>query len=73
MTLRHWVRRLEAHAEQAQRIVGETTYRIWRLYMAASAHAFRSARLNLYQVLLVKPLNGQSGAPLTRKDWYVDP
>jgi cyclopropane-fatty-acyl-phospholipid synthase len=70
LTLRHWVHRLEANSEQAKRLTDETTYRIWRLYMAASAHAFRTARLNLYQVLLVKPANGKSGLPLTRADWY---
>jgi cyclopropane-fatty-acyl-phospholipid synthase len=70
LTLHHWVRRLEAHAEQVRRITDETTYRIWRLYMAASAHRFRSARLNLYQMLLAKPLNGESCMPLTRIDWY---
>jgi cyclopropane-fatty-acyl-phospholipid synthase len=72
LTLNHWVRRLEAHAEQARQITDETTYRVWRLYMAASAHRFRSARLNLYQMLLAKPLNGQSSMPLTRADWYRD-
>lgn len=72
LTLHHWVHRLEAHAEQARRVTNETTYRIWRLYMAASEHAFRSGRLNLYQSLLVKPLNGQSGMPLTRADLYVN-
>lgn len=47
LTLRHWVRRLEEHAEQAKRIAGEANYRIWRLYMAGSAHWFRTAKLNL--------------------------
>jgi cyclopropane-fatty-acyl-phospholipid synthase len=70
LTLRHWVRRLEAHAEEAQRIVGQATYRIWRLYMAASAHAFQTGRLNLYHTIMVKPHNGMSGMPLTRADWY---
>ena len=70
LTLRHWVRRLEAHANEARRITDDTTYRIWRLYMAGAAHSFRSGRLNLYQTLLAKPLHGQSGLPLTREDWY---
>jgi cyclopropane-fatty-acyl-phospholipid synthase len=71
LTLHHWVRRLEARAEEARCITDETTYRIWRLYMAASAHGFRAGRLNLYQLLLLaKPLNGESGMPLTRADWY---
>jgi cyclopropane-fatty-acyl-phospholipid synthase len=70
LTLHHWVRRLEAHAEEARRITDDTTYRIWRLYMAGAAHGFRSGRLNVYQTLLAKPLHGQSGLPLTREDWY---
>ncbi len=70
LTLCHWVRRLEAHAEQARRITDDTTYRIWRLYMAGSAHGFRSGRLNVYQTLLAKPLHCESGLPLTREDWY---
>ena len=70
LTLQQWVRRLEAHAEEARRLTDDTTFRIWRLYMAASAHGFRSNRINLYQVLLAKPLHGESGMPLTRADWY---
>jgi cyclopropane-fatty-acyl-phospholipid synthase len=70
LTLHHWVRRLDAHAEQARGISDDTAYRIWRLYMAGSAHGFRTGRLNLYQTLLVKPRQGDSGLPLTREDWY---
>jgi len=70
LTLHHWVQRLEAHQEEARRITDDITYRIWRLYMAGSAHRFRTGRLNIYQVLLSKPLHGQSGPPLTRADWY---
>jgi hypothetical protein len=28
--------------------------------------------LNLYQTVLIKPVEGRSGLPLTRKDWYCD-
>jgi len=70
MTLRHWLRRLEAHGEQARQIVCETKYRIWRLYLAGSAHYFRTGRLDLYQSLLLKSAAGESGLPLTREDWY---
>jgi len=70
LTLRHWVRRLEAKAGQARSIVGDVTYRVWRLYMAGSAHAFTTGRLNLYQILLSKPDHGQSHLPLNRDDWY---
>lgn len=71
LTLRHWVRRLEAHHDQALAIVDEPTYRVWRLYMAGSAHGFAIGRNNVYQALLVKPnVDGCSGLPLTRSDWY---
>jgi cyclopropane-fatty-acyl-phospholipid synthase len=72
LTLRHWVRRLEARHEEALRFVSEPTYRVWRLYMSGSVHGFSSGRLNVYQTLLVKPgEGGASGLPLTRMDWYV--
>jgi cyclopropane-fatty-acyl-phospholipid synthase len=38
LTLRHWVRRLEAKHEEARKITDDITYRVWRLYMAGSAH-----------------------------------
>jgi cyclopropane-fatty-acyl-phospholipid synthase len=70
MTLHQWVRRLESSADKARDITDETTYRIWRLYMAGSEHQFRSGALNLYQILLAKAEHGSSGMPLTRADWY---
>ncbi|MEW5961629.1 MAG: cyclopropane-fatty-acyl-phospholipid synthase family protein [Chloroflexota bacterium] len=70
LTLRHWVRRLEAKQQEVLQIVDEPTYRIWRLFMSASAHSFSVGRLNVYQVLLAKPDYSHSGLPLTRDDWY---
>jgi cyclopropane-fatty-acyl-phospholipid synthase len=70
LTLHHWVQRLEAHREEARRVTDDITYRIWRLYMAGSAHGFRRGRLNVYQALFARPLCGHSGLPLTRADWY---
>ena len=72
LTLRHWVRRLEAHHDDALQCVDEPTYRVWRLFMSGSAHGFTHRRLNIYQVLLAKPdAGGRSGLPLTRTDWYT--
>jgi cyclopropane-fatty-acyl-phospholipid synthase len=70
MTLHQWVRRLEDRAERVRTVTSETTYRIWRLYMSGSEHQFRSGALNLYQMLLAKPLHGETCMPLTRADWY---
>ena len=72
LTLRHWVRRLEAQHDRALQFVDEPTYRVWRLFMAGSAHGFRVGRLNVYQALLARPdKDGHSGLPLTRADWYA--
>jgi cyclopropane-fatty-acyl-phospholipid synthase len=70
LTLCHWLRRLEASAGTAREMVGEIKYRIWRLYLAGSAHYFRSGKLGLYQSLLTKNIHGRSTVPLTRDDWY---
>ncbi len=71
-TLWHWVERLEANAEAARAEVGDARYRIWRIYMAGSAHAFDRGWLSLWQVLAGKPLtNGRLPHPLTRDYMYV--
>jgi cyclopropane-fatty-acyl-phospholipid synthase len=73
LTLRHWVWRLEAAHEAALQHVDEATYRIWRLYMAGSAHGFDRAKLAVYQTLLVKPdPYGCAHLPLTRRDLYQE-
>jgi cyclopropane-fatty-acyl-phospholipid synthase len=71
LTLRHWVRRLEARHAEALREVDEATYRVWRLYMAGSAHNFDLGSISVYQTLLAKLTpEGKSQAPLTREKWY---
>jgi len=71
LTLRHWVRRLEAAHERALAYVDEATYRVWRLYMAGSAHGFHHGDLAIYQTLLSKPTpGGDAHLPLRRDDWY---
>jgi cyclopropane-fatty-acyl-phospholipid synthase len=71
LTLRQWVRRLESHAEEARRLTSDVTYRIWRIYMSASNHAFQTRAANIYQSLLSKPDRGNSHLPLTRAGWYA--
>jgi len=70
LTLRHWVRNLENHAGHVRQASDESTYRTWRLYMAGSAHSFKRGQMNVYQSLLAKATDGNSGLPLTRADWY---
>lgn len=71
LTLRHWVRRLEEHADEARQLTSDVTYRIWRVYMSGSIHAFQTGGANIYQTLLSKADHGKSGFPLTRQDWYA--
>jgi cyclopropane-fatty-acyl-phospholipid synthase len=67
-TLWHWVDRLEARAGEARRLVGETRYRVWRIYMAGSAHAFARGWISIHQVLAGKPLpDGSLPYPYTRE------
>jgi cyclopropane-fatty-acyl-phospholipid synthase len=73
-TLRHWVSRLESHHEEATRHVSEATYRVWRLYMAASALEFESGGTGIYQILASRRPDARpykQPVPLTRQDLYV--
>jgi cyclopropane-fatty-acyl-phospholipid synthase len=72
LTLRQWVQRLEARHDEAAARVGEATYRVWRLYMSASAHGFATGRSQLIQMLLSKSrADGSSELPATRADLYA--
>jgi cyclopropane-fatty-acyl-phospholipid synthase len=72
LTLRQWVHRLEARRDEVAVLVGEATYRVWRAYMAGSAHAFASGRLGVVQMLLGKQdANGVVHLPSTRADLYA--
>ncbi len=71
-TLWHWVENLEANREAAIARVGEKIYRIWRIYMAGSAHAVERGWLSLDQVVASAP--GTTVAPpvpLTREHLYA--
>jgi cyclopropane-fatty-acyl-phospholipid synthase len=70
LTLENWVRNLEANREAVLRIVGEVTYRIFRIYMAGATLGFKYGTYGLHQVLVSKPADGSAQLPLTRTDWY---
>jgi len=72
-TLWHWVTRLEQHADEAQRLIGQQKYRIWRIYMAGSAYAFDHGWMELWQVLAGKGIDGnQPNYPFKRDFVYRD-
>jgi cyclopropane-fatty-acyl-phospholipid synthase len=61
LTVRQWLQRLESTLEEAQGIVGDLKYRLWRLYLAGSIYYFQKAWLGLYELLLLKNENGWNG------------
>ncbi|WP_129842238.1 cyclopropane-fatty-acyl-phospholipid synthase family protein [Streptomyces sp. RFCAC02] len=70
LTLRHWVRNLEARWDEAVRLTSPGRARVWRLYMAASAQAFERGRIGVNQVLAVRPpAGGASVLPLRPRAW----
>jgi cyclopropane-fatty-acyl-phospholipid synthase len=72
-TLREWVARLEAAHEEAIAHVSEATYRVWRLYMAASALEFESGGTGIYQILASRRPDSHpypQPVPLSRGDLY---
>lgn len=53
-TLHRWVEALDMHQEEATSLTDKQTIRIWRLYLAGSAEAFRRGEIAIHQVLLAK-------------------
>lgn len=54
MTLHQWLAGLEANHETVASIVGERTYRLWRLYMTASAIQFEQGVTGIHQVVATR-------------------
>jgi cyclopropane-fatty-acyl-phospholipid synthase len=70
-TLWNWLDRLEKNADAARREVGEEKFRVWRIYLAGSAHAFDRGWLSIYQLLAGRPLSdGRLPHPATRDYMY---
>jgi cyclopropane-fatty-acyl-phospholipid synthase len=54
-TLTEWIRRLDAHRDQAERLAGGERVRVWRLYLRAARRGFASGFTTIYQVLAHRP------------------
>lgn len=72
-TLHRWVDSLTRHEQEAISLTDRETYRVWKLYMAGSAEAFRRGEIAIHQLLLSKSSGGKSNATRTRSDWYTCP
>ncbi|MDH4480592.1 MAG: class I SAM-dependent methyltransferase [Rhodoferax sp.] len=62
-TLTMWSANYEQHAEAARAMVDETTFRVWRIYLAGCAHAFTQNWVSIYQVLACKAGNSAALNP----------
>ncbi|MER3482031.1 MAG: SAM-dependent methyltransferase [Meiothermus sp.] len=70
-TLMLWRERLEARFPEAERLVGAERARLYRLYLAGSAHQFIFGHLAIHQTLLAKPgEGGKVELPPSRADIY---
>jgi cyclopropane-fatty-acyl-phospholipid synthase len=70
-TLGEWLKRLEGNHDRAVAIIGETEFRVWRLYMTAAQRGFQTGDLNVLQTLLSKPCEGRTNLPPTREDLFT--
>ncbi|MBL8385719.1 MAG: class I SAM-dependent methyltransferase [Burkholderiales bacterium] len=70
-TLSLWAANYEANAGTLRRMVDETTFRVWRVYLAGCAYAFQQDWVSIYQVLVCKSgAEGLNPTPLTRHYMY---
>jgi cyclopropane-fatty-acyl-phospholipid synthase len=68
-TLEHWLARYEAATDRVEAMFGPVFVRTWRLYLAGSLAAFRSGKLQLFQVLFQR--HGDADIPWTRAYLYA--
>ncbi len=69
-TLEHWADRFETNGETIRKIVGEKTYRIWRVYLAGCAHAFDADEVSIFQILCQKSGKPAASIPWSRRYVY---
>jgi cyclopropane-fatty-acyl-phospholipid synthase len=53
-TLRRWAENFDANLAEAERLGGAERVRVWRLYLRAARHGFRTGFMTIYQVLATR-------------------
>jgi cyclopropane-fatty-acyl-phospholipid synthase len=69
-TLNEWTRRFEEHTELIRQMVGETKYRIWRVYLAGCAQAFVQDNVSIFQIVCQKARRPANAIPWSRRYMY---
>jgi cyclopropane-fatty-acyl-phospholipid synthase len=54
-TLSHWIERLDANLDEAERLAGAERVRVWRLYLRAARNGFRTGFTSVFQILGTRP------------------
>ena len=74
-TLTHWSQNYENQSDAIRLLVDETTFRVWRIYLAGCAHAFAQNWVSLYQVLACKGGTSEhlNPTPWSRAYMYAPP
>jgi cyclopropane-fatty-acyl-phospholipid synthase len=65
-----WADNFEARAEEIKKLTDEKRYRIWRVYLAGSAHCFDKDWISLYQVVCGKANRPAAALPQSRRYIY---
>ncbi|BAN24024.1 SAM-dependent methyltransferase [Caballeronia insecticola] len=69
-TLNIWANRFEERAEEAQKLVDDAHFRIWRVYLAGCAYAFENDDVSIYQVICRKAGRSATTLPWSRRYIY---
>jgi len=69
-TLDCWVRNFEVQTPAIRQHVDETTWRIWRIYLAGCAFAFARGDISVYQMLCRKTGQSVDALPWSRRYMY---
>lgn len=72
-TLSAWSENYENHSEAIRALVDETTFRVWRIYLAGCAHAFAQNWVSVYQILACKAGIGEHLNPTPWSRAYMYP
>jgi cyclopropane-fatty-acyl-phospholipid synthase len=70
LTLAAWVNGLELNWDAAVARSSDEIARTWRLYMSAARLGFERGRLDVFQVLLARPLGRERPAPRALRRWW---
>ena len=72
-TIAAWLANLDDRWDEAVSLVGAGRARVWRLYLAAAELGMADNRIQIHQVVSVKPDHGRSGFSPVPGDWEAVP